>query len=55
MPTYSHSRIETYQNCPRQYKLHYLDKPEIPEFQGSYYYWRRPKNNLDPPRVPCYY
>lgn len=34
MPTYSHSRLETYQNCPRQYKLQYIDKPDIPEFEG---------------------
>ena len=34
MPTYSHSRLETYQNCPRQFKLQYIDKPEVPEFEG---------------------
>lgn len=34
MPTYSHSRIETYQNCPRQYKLHYIDKVEIEETES---------------------
>jgi putative RecB family exonuclease len=31
MPTYSHSRLETYENCPRQYKLHYIDKVEVEE------------------------
>jgi ATP-dependent helicase/DNAse subunit B len=31
MPTYSHSRLETYQNCPRQYKLQYIDKVEVEE------------------------
>ncbi len=32
MATYSHSRISTYENCPYQYKLRYIDreKPEIP-------------------------
>ena len=31
MTTYSHSRISTYENCPYQYKLKYIDrkKPEI--------------------------
>ncbi len=31
MPTYSHSRLETYQNCPMQYKLQYIDKVEVEE------------------------
>ena len=32
MTTYSHSRINTYETCPYQYKLRYIDKkkPEIP-------------------------
>lgn len=34
MPTYSHSRLETYQNCPRQYKLQYIDKIEIEEVES---------------------
>lgn len=34
MPTYSHSRLETYQNCPRQYKLQYIDKVEIEEVES---------------------
>jgi putative RecB family exonuclease len=31
MTTYSHSKISTYETCPYQYKLHYVDKiePEI--------------------------
>jgi len=29
MATYSHSRISTYENCPYQYKLHYIDKLEV--------------------------
>lgn len=28
MPTYSHSKISSYENCPFQYKLHYIDKIE---------------------------
>jgi putative RecB family exonuclease len=33
MATYSHSRVSTFENCPYQYKLRYIDKaePEIPE------------------------
>ena len=34
MPTYSHSRLETYSTCPQQYKLHYIDRVEIEEFEG---------------------
>lgn len=26
MPTYSHSRLATYENCPQHYKLRYIDK-----------------------------
>ena len=29
MATYSHSRISTYENCPYQYKLKYIDKVEV--------------------------
>jgi putative RecB family exonuclease len=29
MTTYSHSRISTYENCPYQYKLKYLDKIKV--------------------------
>ncbi len=40
MPTYSHSQLSTYENCPYQYKLHYIDKIEaetegIEAFMGS--------------------
>jgi len=41
MTCYSHSRISTYENCPYQYKLRYIDriKPDIPTtieaFMGS--------------------
>lgn len=31
MPVYSHSRLATYENCPRQYKLRYLDRVELPD------------------------
>ncbi len=31
MPTYSNSRIGTYENCPQQYKLNYIDKIKLPE------------------------
>lgn len=29
MTTYSHSRVSTYENCPYQYKLHYIEKIEV--------------------------
>jgi len=29
MTTYSHSKISTYENCPYQYKLHYIDKVKV--------------------------
>jgi len=29
MTTYSNSRVSTYENCPYQYKLHYIDKVEV--------------------------
>ena len=33
MATYSHSKVSTFENCPHQYKLRYIDKaePDIPE------------------------
>jgi putative RecB family exonuclease len=34
MPTYSHSRLETYGNCPRLYKLQYVDKVEVGEVES---------------------
>ena len=40
MPTYSHSQLGTYETCPHQYKLAYIDKIEtetegIEAFMGS--------------------
>ena len=41
MAVYSNSKVSTYENCPHQYKLRYIDKakPEVPEtietFMGS--------------------
>jgi len=29
MATYSHSRVSTYENCPYQYKLRYIDKVKV--------------------------
>ena len=29
MPTYSHSQLSTYEHCPHQYKLAYIDKIEV--------------------------
>ncbi|MEK6527322.1 MAG: PD-(D/E)XK nuclease family protein, partial [Nitrospirota bacterium] len=29
MPTYSNSRLSTYENCPQQYKLRYIDRIEL--------------------------
>lgn len=31
MPVYSHSKLSTYENCPRQYKLRYIDRIKPPE------------------------
>jgi len=31
MPVYSHSRLSTYENCPRQFKLRYIDRIKPPE------------------------
>ncbi|RPJ04757.1 MAG: hypothetical protein EHM36_09395, partial [Deltaproteobacteria bacterium] len=40
MPTYSHSQLSTYETCPHQYKLAYIDRIEtetegIEAFMGS--------------------
>ena len=41
MPLYSHSRLGTYENCPFQYKLRYVDRVKpilgntIESFMGS--------------------
>ncbi len=29
MPTYSHSQLSTYETCPRQYKIAYIDRIEV--------------------------
>jgi ATP-dependent helicase/DNAse subunit B len=29
MAAYSHSKVSTFENCPYQYKLHYIDKIEV--------------------------
>lgn len=34
MPIYSHSRLSTYETCPLQYKLKYIDKIEVEEEEG---------------------
>jgi len=34
MPTYSHSKLETFDNCPMRYKLQYIDKVEVEEFES---------------------
>ena len=31
MPIYSNSRLATYENCPQQYKLRYIERVELPE------------------------
>src|SRR4030042_6051293 len=31
MPTYSNSKLSTYENCPQQYKLRYIDLIKPPE------------------------
>lgn len=34
MLPYSHSKLSTYESCPQQYKLAYLDKVEVEPFEG---------------------
>jgi putative RecB family exonuclease len=34
MPLYSYSRIGCFENCPRQYKFRYIEKPDIEIVQG---------------------
>jgi len=34
MPSYSNSRLSTYETCPQQYKLSYIDKVDVEEFEG---------------------
>ena len=34
MPTYSHSKLETFNNCPMRYKLQYIDKVEVEDFES---------------------
>lgn len=31
MPVYSNSKLSTYENCPQQYKLTYIDRVEVHE------------------------
>ncbi len=33
MPLYSHSRISTYESCPQQYKLKYIDRIKVEGYQ----------------------
>ena len=34
MKIYSHSMVSTYENCPHQFKLKYIEKPEIEKIDG---------------------
>jgi RecB family exonuclease len=34
MPLYSYSRVGCFENCPRQYKFRYIEKPDIPKPEG---------------------
>jgi ATP-dependent helicase/DNAse subunit B len=36
MTTFSFSQVSTYQQCPRKYQYHYLDKLKSKEFETSY-------------------
>lgn len=31
MPVYSNSKLATYENCPQQYKLKYIEPVKLPE------------------------
>lgn len=35
MTTYSHSKLATFENCPRAYKFAYIEKPEVEEFETA--------------------
>ncbi|MGQ9788475.1 MAG: PD-(D/E)XK nuclease family protein, partial [Candidatus Hadarchaeaceae archaeon] len=35
MTTYSHSKIATFESCPRAYKFAYIEKPELEEFETA--------------------
>src|SRR3989304_4472864 len=35
VPVYSHSRLSTYETCPRQYRFQYLDRLEVPEVETA--------------------
>ena len=35
MPVYSHSRLSTYETCPRQYRFQYLDRLDVPEVETA--------------------
>lgn len=34
MPTFSHSRMNAYKNCPMQYRLRYVDQVEVPRHES---------------------
>jgi len=36
MPVYSHSKLSTYEICPRQYKLRYIDRIRPPEGEEGF-------------------
>ena len=34
MPIYSHSRLATYETCPHQFKMRYIEKPDVEKIKG---------------------
>jgi hypothetical protein len=36
LPIYSHSKLSTYETCPQQYKLRYIDRLRPPEGEEGF-------------------
>ena len=57
MPTFSHSRLNAYENCPMQYRLRYVDKVDVPRresieaFLGKRVSWECNGKPCNPPNV----
>ncbi|UCF80860.1 MAG: PD-(D/E)XK nuclease family protein [Acidobacteriota bacterium] len=34
MPVYSHSRLTTFEQCPKKFYFRYVKRPDVPEFKG---------------------
>jgi putative RecB family exonuclease len=34
MPVYSHSRLTSFEQCPKKFSFRYIEKPDVPDFRG---------------------